>query len=216
MNTAVLGTGMVGTTIGTKLVQLGHAVKIGSRTKGNDKAAQWAAAAGSNASYGTFADAAAFGEMLFNCTHGVASIDALTSAGSGNLSGKILVDVSNPLDFSKGMPPSLAICNTDSLGERIQRTCPGVKVVKTLNTVNCRLMVNPSLVAGGNHDLFICGNDAGAKAKVTEILKNWFGWKSVIDLGDITGARTMEMLLPFWVRLMGVYQSPQFNFKIMR
>jgi predicted dinucleotide-binding enzyme len=145
----------------------------------------------------------------------MASLKALKQAGMQNLKGKILVDIANSLDFSKGMPPSLAVCNTDSLGEQIQRTFPDVKVVKTLNTVNCNLMVNPSLVKG-DHDLFICGNDAQAKAKVVDILKNSFGWKSVIDLGDITSARATEMLLPIWVRLMGLYQSPNFNFKIVK
>ncbi len=215
MKIGILGTGMVGSAIGTKLVSLGHDVKMGSRTNNNAKGAEWVKANGSKASQGTFADTAAFGEMLFNCTHGMASLDALKQAGAQNLKGKILVDVANSLDFSKGMPPSLAVCNTDSLGEQIQRAFPDAKVVKALNTVNCSLMVNPSAVKG-DHDLFICGNDAQAKTKVVDILKNWFGWKSVIDLGDITGARATEMLLPIWVRLMGLYQSPNFNFKIVK
>lgn len=215
MKIGILGTGMVGTTIGTKLVKLGHEVKMGSRTANNANAAEWVKANGAKASQGAFADAAAFGEILFNCTHGMASLEVLKQAGVGNLKGKVLVDISNALDFSKGMPPSLAVCNTDSLGEQIQRAFPDVKVVKALNTVNCNLMVNPSLVKG-DHDLFICGNDAQAKATVLDILKNWFGWKSVIDLGDITSARATEMLLPIWVRLMGMYKTPNFNFKIVK
>lgn len=215
MKIGIFGTGVVGNTIATKLVKLGHEVKMGSRTADNVKGTEWVKANGAKASQGTFADSAAFGEILFNCTHGMASLDALKQAGTGNLKGKILVDIANSLDFSKGMPPSLAVCNTDSLGEQIQRAFPDVKVVKALNTVNCNLMVNPSLVKG-DHDLFICGNDAQSKAKVVDILKNWFGWKSVIDLGDITAARATEMLLPIWVRLMGLYQSPNFNFKIVR
>ena len=215
MKIGILGTGMVGSAIGTKLVSLGHEVKMGSRTTANAKGAEWVKANGAKASQGTFADAAAFGEMLFNCTHGMASLDVLKQAGAQNLKGKIIVDIANSLDFSKGMPPSLAVCNTDSLGEQIQRSFPEVKVVKALNTVNCNLMVNPSVVKG-DHDLFICGNDAQAKTKVVEILKNWFGWKSVIDLGDITAARATEMLLPIWVRLMGLYKSPNFNFKIVK
>jgi len=206
---------MVGKAISTKLVQLGHGVKMGSRTTNNEKATEWVKASGANATQGTFADAAAFGELVFNCTSGMASLEVLKFAGVNNLNGKILIDISNPLDFSKGMPPSLSVCNTDSLGEQIQRTFPQVKVVKTLNTVNCNVMVNPSLVPG-SHDIFISGNDATAKSKVAEILKNWFGWKSVIDLGDITTARGSEMLLPIWVRLMGVLQTPNFNFKIVR
>ncbi|HTR82631.1 MAG TPA: NAD(P)-binding domain-containing protein [Bacteroidota bacterium] len=215
MNIGVLGTGMVGNAIGTKLVKLGHSVKMGSRSASNDKAAAWVKANGGNASQGTFADAAAFGEILFNCTSGMASLAALKLAGAANLNGKILADISNPLDFSKGMPPSLSVCNTDSLGEQIQREFPQVKVVKTLNTTNCNIMVNPALIAG-DHDMFMCGNDAGAKSKVSEILESWFGWKTVIDLGDITGARGMEMILPMWVRLMVTFQHPNFNFRIVR
>ena len=113
------------------------------------------------------------------------------------------------------MPPSLDVCNTDSLGEQIQREYPDALVVKTLNTSNCVLMVNPAIVPG-EHDMFICGNNADAKTEVTKILKEGFGWKSVIDLGDITGARAMEMMLPIWIRLMGIYKSPNFNFKIVR
>ena len=216
MKIGVLGTGMVGTTIGSKFVQLGHSVKLGSRSVANEKGAAWVQKAGSKASLGTFAEAAAFGEIVFNCTHGVASIEALKLAGAQNLKNKILVDIANALDFSKGMPPSLAVCNTDSLGEQIQRAFPEVKVVKTLNTMNCNLMVNPKLVAGGEHHIFVSGNDAGAKSKVTEILRDWFGWKSVIDLGDITTARATEMLLPLWITLMGKFQSPNFNFKIVQ
>jgi predicted dinucleotide-binding enzyme len=216
MNIGVLGTGMVGDSIGTKLIQLGHNVKMGSRTVLNEKAAAWVKKNGTRASQGTFTDASAFGEIVFNCTHGVASLEALKLAGANNLKNKILIDIANALDFSKGMPPSLAVCNTDSLGEQIQRAFPDVKVVKTLNTMNCVLMVNPQLVANGDHDIFISGNDAGAKSKVTKIARDWFGWKSVIDLGDITTARATEMLLPIWVTLMGKYQSPNFNFKIIR
>jgi len=206
---------MVGNAIGAKLVELGHEVRMGSRTRDNEKARQWAKENGRKASHGTFADAAAYGEIVFNCTAGVASLDALRMAGPENLKGKILVDIANPLDFSKGMPPTLAVCNTDSLSEQIQRTFPEAKVVKTLNTVNCNVMVNPALV-DGDHDIFVSGNDPEAKAKVIEILKNWFGWRSIIDLGDITTARGAEMLLPIWVRLSTLFQSPNFNFKIAR
>jgi predicted dinucleotide-binding enzyme len=216
MKIGILGTGMVGSTIGTKFTQLGHDVKMGSRTATNEKALAWVQKNGIHASQGTFADAASYGEIVFNCTHGVASLEALKFAGAANLKNKILVDIANALDFSKGMPPSLAVCNTDSLGEQIQRAFPDVKVVKTLNTINCSLMVTPDLVANGDHDIFISGNDADAKARVVKILMEWFGWKSIIDLGDITTARATEMLLPIWIMLMGKYQSPNFNFKIMR
>ena len=135
MNIGILGTGIVGNTIGTKLVQLGNKVMMGSRTADNNKAGLWVTAAGKGALQGTFADAAKFGDILFNCTQGKVSIEALTLAGKENLKGKILIDLSNPLDFSKGMPPSLTVCNTDSLGEQLQREFPETKVIKTLNTV---------------------------------------------------------------------------------
>jgi predicted dinucleotide-binding enzyme len=215
MKIAVLGSGVVGQTIGTKLVELGHDVKMGSRTATNAKAAEWAGKAGTRASHGTFADAAAFGELVFNCTGGMVSLDALRMAGAQNLAGKILIDISNPLDFSKGFPPTLSVCNDDSVGEQIQREFPDAKVVKTLNTVNAILMINPSILPG-EHDLFMSGNDADAKAMVRKILTEWFGWKIVIDLGDITTARGTEQLLPIWVRLMGLFKSPQFNFHIVR
>jgi predicted dinucleotide-binding enzyme len=215
MKIAVLGSGVVGQTIGTKLVELGHDLKMGSRTATNEKATEWTGKAGARASHGTFEDAAKFGEIVFNCTGGMVSLEALRMAGSSNLAGKILIDISNSLDFSKGFPPTLSVCNDDSVGEQIQREFPDAKVVKTLNTVNAMLMVNPSIVPG-EHDLFMSGNDADAKAMVRKILTEWFGWKTVIDLGDITTARGTEQLLPIWVRLMGLFKSPQFNFHIVR
>src|SRR2546425_12617013 len=215
MKLGVLGTGMAGHAIGTKLVQMGQDVMMGSRSSTNEKAAAWVKANGPKASQGTFADAAKFGEMLFNCTHGVASLDVLKLAGAENMKGKILIDVANPLDFSKGMPPTLAVSNTDSLAEQIQRAFPDTKVVKSLNTMNCKLMVNPSLVRG-DHDVFVSGNDKAAKSRVTEILRNWFGWKSVVDLGDIGSATGAEHVLPLWVRLVGGVGVPEFNLKIVK
>lgn len=215
MKIGILGTGVVGRTIGTKLVQLGHDVRMGSRTADNPKALEWIRSVGTGATCGTFGDAAAHGEIVFNCTSGSGAILALNMCGAENLDGKILVDVTNPLESSRGMPPSLSICNTDSLGEKIQKTYPGLRVVKTLNSVNCRVMVDPSLVKG-DHDMFISGNDSAAKERVIEILKEWFGWKSVIDLGDISGARSQEMMLPMWLRLMGIFGNPDFNFKVIR
>jgi 8-hydroxy-5-deazaflavin:NADPH oxidoreductase len=200
----------------SRLIQAGHKVRMGSRNAGGEKALAWVKANGANASQGTFAEAAAFGAIAFNCTSGTGSLEALQAAGAANLNGKALVDVANPLDFSKGMPPSLSICNTDSLAERIQRALPDVKVVKALNTMSAPLMVNPAQLAGGDHSVFLCGNDAGAKAAVTGILKQDFGWKDVLDLGDITAARGMEMILPVWLRLWGGLKTPIFNFKIAR
>jgi predicted dinucleotide-binding enzyme len=216
MKIGILGTGVVGNAIGTKLVQLGNEVKMGSRTSGNEKAAAWVNAAGKGASAGTFQDAAAFGTIVFNCTSGLASVGALKLAGTENLKGKILADVANPLDFSKGMPPTLDPCNTDSLGEQIQREFPDVMVVKTLNTMNCNIMVNPALVPG-DHDVFICGNDAPAKEEIKKILGS-FGWKTgnIIDMGDISNARGTEQLLPIWIRLYSTFKSSNFNFRIVR
>jgi len=137
-------------------------------------------------------------------------------AGAANLAGKILVDIANPLDFSKGMPPTLAICNTDSLGERIQATFPAARVVKTLNTVNASVMVNPRQVADGDHHVFLSGNDADAKARVTTLLREDFGWRHVLDLGDISTARGTEMLLPIWIRLWSALGTHLFNLKLVR
>jgi predicted dinucleotide-binding enzyme len=215
MKIAVFGTGMVGNAIATKLAKLGHEVKMGSRTPDNAKAAEWVKANGAKASQGTFAEAAAFAELAFNCTAGVGALAALEAAGKKNLAGKILIDVSNPLDFSKGMPPTLSVCNTDSIGEQAQRAFPETKVVKALNTVNCNLMVDASLLKG-DHDMFISGNDAAAKGQVTEILKGWFGWQHVVDLGDITAARGQEMYVVFWVRIYGALRSPTFNIHVVR
>jgi predicted dinucleotide-binding enzyme len=175
----------------------------------------WAKAAGNQASLGTFLDAASFGELAFNVTSGSGSLPALQAAASG-LEGKLVIDVSNPLDFSKGFPPSLFTGNTDSLGEQAQRALPASKVVKALNTVTAAVMVDAKRVAGGDHTALICGNDAAAKAQVTTILKDWFGWADVLDLGDISKSRGIESYLALWVRLYGALGTADFNIKIMR
>jgi len=213
MKIGILGTGMVGEAIGSKFVQLGHQVKMGSRTANNESAVKWVQAAGAKASQGTFSDAAAFGEMAFVCLKGAVFLDVAKTLSAGALDGKILVDVSNPLDFSRGMPPSLSICNTNSLGEEVQKALPATKVVKTLNIVNCEVMADPA--KGGHPTMLVCGNDADAKAKVTALLKD-MGWKDIIDLGDITKARGTEMLLPLWLNLFGLFGSPHFGFKVLR
>lgn len=214
MRIAVLGTGMVGQTIATKLVALGHEVMMGSRTADNEGATTWAAKAGITGSAGTFADAAAFGELVFNCTAGAASLQALEAAGADNLADKILLDLSNPLDFSKGFPPTLSVCNDDSVGERIQRALPRTKVVKTLNTVANPIMVDPSLL-DGDHDVFVSGNDADAKATVSVFLREQLGWRSVIDLGDISTARGTEAWLLLWTRLYGALGHADFNLRLV-
>ncbi|MCA1831142.1 MAG: NADPH-dependent F420 reductase [Actinomycetota bacterium] len=217
MRIGVLGTGMVGQTIGTKLVSVGQEVKMGSRVKGNDKAIAWVQSAGTGAGEGTFADAAQFAdEIVINATAGTASIDALSAAGSEHLAGKILVDISNPLDFSAGFPPLLSVCNDDSMGEQIQNAFPDTRVVKSLNTMNAKIMVEPSLVPG-SHNAFVAGNDADAKRAVISLLES-FGWppKDIIDLGDITASRGVEMFLPLWLRLYGSFDRGSFNIAVMR
>src|SRR5262245_51971249 len=209
MRIAVLGTGMVGNAIATKLVQLGHHICVGSRTANSEAGQEWLRSVGAKAKIGSFADAAAFGEIVFDCTNGANSIAALRAAGGVNFRGKILIQVGNPLDTSKGMPPSLTVCNTDSLGEQIQREFPDVRVVKALNTVNCEIMIAPSRVPG-DHELFICGNDAAAKGKVTGWICECFRWKAgnIIDLGDISNAGGTEMLLALSVGLWGPRVGP--------
>jgi 8-hydroxy-5-deazaflavin:NADPH oxidoreductase len=198
----VLGTGVVGTTIAGKLREFGHDVLIGSRSAGEDAV--------------PFADASAHGELVFNCTNGNASLEALTTAGAPNLAGKVLIDVSNALDFSQGRPPLVGVSTGDSLGEQIQRAFPEAKVVKALNTVNANVMVDPSVVPG-EHDIFLCGNDDGAKGQVTELLQS-FGWPAqrILDLGDITAARAQELYVALWLRLMGVAGGGAFNIRVVR
>ena len=216
MKVGVLGTGMVGRAIATKLVAVGHETMMGSRTPDNEAASAWVAETGATASHGTFADAAAFGALVVNCTAGSASIDALALAGAEALTGKVVLDLANPLDHSAGFPPTLFVSNTDSLGERIQRAFPDAKVVKSLNTMNCDVMVEPTLVPG-DHVVFVSGDDAGAKAEVTSLLES-FGWPPdrVIDLGGIETARGPEQYLPLWLRLYSALGTGAFNIAIAR
>ncbi len=216
MRIGVLGTGTVGETVASKLVEIGHEVKMGSREDGNEKAVAWVSGAGENASEGTFADAASFGELVVNATAGMHALEALNSAGAKNLAGKTLLDISNPLDFSQGMPPTLSVVNDDSLAEQIQREFPDAKVVKGLNTLTTSVMVDPSSLGEGTN-LFICGDDSGAKAQVIELLET-FGWLSgdILDVGDISAARGTEMYLPLWLRLMGALGTAKFNIKVVR
>jgi predicted dinucleotide-binding enzyme len=226
MKIGVMGTGVVGQVIAARLIELGDEVTMGTRdvaatlartapdVMGNPPLAAWHAQHPA-VKLATFAEAAVFGDTIINATSGMVSLAALQSAGAANLNGKVLIDIANPLDFSQGMPPTLSVCNTDSLGEQIQRAFPAAKVVKTLNTMNAYLMVNPGQLAGGDHAVFVCGNEAAAKASVTQLLQR-FGWQQVIDLGDITGARVVEMVLPLWLRLFGALQTPFFNFKLVK
>jgi 8-hydroxy-5-deazaflavin:NADPH oxidoreductase len=222
----ILGTGVVGKTITVRLDGLGHDVIVGTRNPeetlsrtepdqyGNPPFGAWHEEH-PEVRLGTFAEAAAHGDMVVNATAGAVSLEALEQAGEDNLNGKILIDIANPLDFSKGMPPTLLVSNTDSLGEQIQRRFPEAKVVKTLHTMNAYVMVDPAQLTATDHTVFVSGDDAEAKARVSELLRS-FGWSDIIDLGDITTARGTEMVLPIWVRLFSVLQKPIYNFKIVR
>ena len=220
MQVAVLGTGGAGRTLATAIAAAGNDVTVGTRDvasllERNAEAAAWHRD-NPAVELATFPAAAAGAELVLNATAGSASLAALQAAGARALAGKILMDVANPLDFSQGMPPSLTVVNTDSLAEQIQRTFPDARVVKALNTVNASVMVAPQDVGGGEHDTFVCGNDESAKARVTALLQEWFGWTSVIDLGDITAARALEMYLPLWVRILTVTGDAAFNVRIVR
>lgn len=214
MKIAVLGTGMVGQTIATKLATMGHEVALGAREKDNPAAKMWLENVSGKVSAGTFEEAATGAEVIFNCVMGQAAIEALQRAGAKNLRDKVVVDVSNPLDFSRGMPPTLFVCNDDSLGERIQRAFPEARVVKALNTVNAAVMVDPSRVPGESTAM-ICGDDHEAKVLVGGLLQA-FGWKDILDLGDITGSRQLEMVVLLWVRLWGTLNTADFNLKVVR
>lgn len=226
MKIAVLGTGPVGRTLAVRFAALGHEVVIGTRDVaetlaraepdawGSPAFAVWLAAHPA-VTVGSFSEAAEHGELVVNATNGAGSLAALALAGGDNLAGKVLVDVSNPLDFSHGMPPTLLVKDTDSLGEQIQRAFPDVRVVKTLNTMTADLQADPAQLAEGDHTVFVSGDEAEAKQEVTSFLES-LGHTDVIDLGDITTARGPEMWLPLWLRVMGAVGGPTFNLRIVR
>ncbi|MET8246854.1 NAD(P)-binding domain-containing protein [Streptomyces sp. NPDC005202] len=215
MRYAVVGTGEVGRTLGGTLVELGHEVRLGSRTQGNPAGMKWAESGGAAASTGTFADAAAFGEVVVNAVGGRVALAALEAAGADNLDGKVLIDVSNPMAFEDGQL-RLSPVESVSVGEQIQRAFPHARVVKTLDTVNCQVMVNPGLVPDG-HQVFVCGEDVGAKEQVRALLGE-FGRPAdrVIDLGGIRAARAVEMLLPLWLSLYQHIGHAEFNLEVRR
>ena len=225
MNIAVLGTGMVGRALAGRLDELGHTVVVGTRDPqatlartepdgmGNPPFSAWHAQH-PGVSLATFADAAGGADLVVNASSGEAAMEVLRLAGAENLAGKVLVDIANPLDFSAGFPPTLFVKDSDSLGEQIQRAFPDTRVVKTLNTLNASLMVDPKTL-GESSTVFVSGDDPEAKATVTGLLQS-FGHDDVIDLGGIETARGTEMLLPIWLRLMGKLGTAHFNFKIVR
>ncbi len=229
MDIGIIGSSSVAQTLGGKLLDLGHRVIISSRDVSAAKslpqygitlpsAEDWAKAQrdeGADAAAGGFADAASSSELVINATAGAVSLQALEQAGAENLRGKILIDLSNPLDFSQGLPPTLTVANTDSLGERIQAALPETRVVKTLNTVGAPVMVDPEQLGEATH-IFVCGDDADAKAWVTRhLLREWLGWEHVMDLGDITASRGVEMYLPLWLKLFGTAGTGLLNIKVV-
>jgi 8-hydroxy-5-deazaflavin:NADPH oxidoreductase len=229
MKIAILGTGSVGQAFAEKFISLGHQVMIGTRNvevtlarKAADNShslafGEWHSK-NPNVQIGTFAETVKFGEIVLNALQGAVTIATIQSCNATDFDGKIIIDIANPLDFSKGFPPSLieGLNNTNSLGEEIQKILPNAKVVKTLNTMYCGIMVNPAMVNNGHHTNYICGNDADAKTKVIEILTS-FGWheSNMLDLGDITNARGTESTLLIWTRIYGAKQSAAFNFHIV-
>jgi predicted dinucleotide-binding enzyme len=229
MKIGIIGSGVVAQTLGTKLVELGHDVVLGTRDpskldeKKNMAATlrEWLAAAtkagkaGGKAKVATFQEAAAHGELLINATHGQASVDALNIAAADKVGPKVLIDTANELDFSKGVPPGALASQSNCLAERIQSAFPNLKVVKALNTIGAPVMVAPQALAGGEHTVFVSGNDAAAKAAVAEVLKS-FGWKDVLDLGDIGSARGPEMYMAMWIRLWGATGTGMVNVKVVR
>ncbi|HWJ10835.1 MAG TPA: NAD(P)-binding domain-containing protein [Nocardioides sp.] len=210
MKIAVLGTGMVGRTIAARLDELGHDVLVGTRDPDATRAREDAP----DLPLATVPDAVGDAEVVVNATNGTASIAMLSLAGDDRLAGKVLLDIANPLDFSAGFPPTLLVKDTDSLGEQVQRAFPNARVVKSLNTLTAELMVRPDLLPEPT-SVFVSGDDAAAKATVTALLEE-FGHTDVIDLGDITTARGVEMMLPVWLRLMGALGTQNFNFKVVR
>jgi predicted dinucleotide-binding enzyme len=227
MQIGILGTGVVGQTLAAALAEKEHAVTIGTRDPAETMARETAKPparvayrdwqrSNPSVNLATFAVAVRSADVVINATSGIGAMSALEDAGADALGDKIVIDASNPLDFSKGTPPTLAVVNTDSLGEQLQRAFPRVRLVKALNTVTANLMVNPGAVNEGDHTLFVCGNDADAKASVKRWLGEWFGWRDILDLGDVTASRGMEMYLPIWLRMWGAVGSPMFNVKVVR
>jgi 8-hydroxy-5-deazaflavin:NADPH oxidoreductase len=226
MKVSVLGTGSVGQALSGKLAELGHQVFMGTRNVAESLAKTQPDGWG-NPAIGTwiqgqptvqlvsFNESVELGSdlILFAMNGGVA-LECLNGIGAERLGSAILLDISNPLDFSNGFPPTLFVNNTDSLGEQIQRGFPRLRVVKTLNTMSNPVMVNPKALRG-DHQVFLSGDDAAAKETATELLQS-FGWETrmIIDLGDISTARATEMILPLWLRLFGKLQTPFFNFHV--
>jgi len=206
MKVGVLGSADVGKKLASGFASRGHEVVVGSRTPDNPELVQWAKTVKGKVTLALPAEAARQGQLIVLAVHGDAALAALKAAGVANLAGKVLIDVTNPLDFSKGMPPTIFVGTTDSLGEQVQRAVPTAKVVKAFNTVGSPQMIDPHVKGQPRLELLIAGNDAGAKQQVTEIVKS-FGWSGTLDVGGIEGARWLEAMVPLWVRVAGVVNT---------
>jgi 8-hydroxy-5-deazaflavin:NADPH oxidoreductase len=213
MRIAIIGTGIVGRTVALGLQRVGHDVLVGTRDPDEtSRREEWA---GVDIPLRPLGTVAADADLVLNATSGLASLAALGEVGPDHLAGKVIVDVANPLDFSQGFPPTLAVKDTDSLAEQIQRAFPETRVVKSLNTVTASVMVNPGSVGDGDTTVFAAGDDAEARQQVVGLLRE-LGWKDVVELDGLHNARGLEMWLPLWVRLMGALGTAEFNIKLVR
>ena len=202
MRVGIIGSGEVGQVLGRGFAARSHNVMIGSRTPDSEKITSWlkeTEASDGETSSGTFRAVTQFGELVVLATLWAGTENAIELAGAENFEGKTVIDVTNPMDYSLGMPPFLTHGNNDSGSEQIQRWLPKAMVVKAFNIVNSADMVDPDY-RGGKPDMFVCGNDEKARASVADICKD-FGWKRVTDIGDLKAARHLEALANFWVHL---------------
>jgi 8-hydroxy-5-deazaflavin:NADPH oxidoreductase len=209
MKIAVIGTGSAGRALAAGFRRIGHDVVVGTRDP--EVTAQREEWAGSDLTLVTFADAATDADFVINATGGLVSLGALAQV---DLEGKVLVDVSNPLDFSEGFPPRLSVSNTDSLAEQIQRAHPEARVVKALNTVNGAVMVDPARLPEAT-TIFLAGDDPLAREAVRELLGE-LGWVDIVEFPTLEAARALEMWLPLWVRLMANLGTADFNIRLVR
>lgn len=219
MNIGIVGNGAAAEAIGSALLKKGHNVLLGGPKSGNERSAAWVKKAGKGAAEGPYEEGALFGELVFICLEGAFALEILKTIHPDSVAGKIVVDVTNPLDYTRGSQPRILKEFRDvSLGESIQQLLPHAYVVKALNTVNYQLMTDARQVAKGDHSLFVCGNDTNAKNQLKHFLVDNFHWKAdgLVDLGSIEAARAIEAIVPFCVLLSQSYGTPLINFKVVR